>query len=74
MDILLIFRSADDRDYDKYILAPSGMSIADASTLADSIIAGMKRDYPDVNWEDIEEALVLMEFQALGWVHCEQEV
>ena len=73
MILILSFRSADDRDYDKFIQAPDHMSIAEAVPLADKTVAAVKAT-GDWQWNDIEEALEKLGFIAVGWAHCEQEV
>ncbi len=72
MDAILIFRSSDDRDSDKFIKAPA-MRFVEVIALADKIVADVKAQ-GDWQWDDIESALVARGFEAVGWVHCEQEV
>lgn len=72
MDAILIFRSSDDRDYDKFIKAPA-MRFVEVIALADKIVADVKAQ-GDWQWDDIESALVARGFEAVEWVHCEQEV
>lgn len=76
---LTIFRSTDDRDYDRYILAPPGMGTADAQQLADKTVAQVKAQSNDWEtdgwqWDDFEEALVKLGFEPLSWTHCDEEI
>lgn len=65
---LMIFRSEMDRDYDRFIFAPEGMSMAIADGVAKTV-AG-KCDYGA--WEDIETKLIGLGFEAIGtWFHSE---
>ena len=74
MTAILIFRSADDRDYDKFIQAPDHMSMAIAAPAADIIIRNTKLALPEWQWEDLETALEAHGFKSVCWLHCDQEV
>lgn len=74
MTTILIFRSADDRDYDKFIQAPDGMPMAVAAPTADAIIENTKLTLPNWQWEDLETALEVRGFKGVCWLHCDQEV
>lgn len=74
MTTILIFRSADNREYDKYIQAPDLMSMAVAVPAADAIIKQVKAKLPEWQWEDLESALEARDFKGVCWAHCEQKV
>lgn len=73
MRTLLIFRSEDDRDFDRYILAEEGMRLMDAAELADSIIGGVKKDMGDSygGWDHAELYLNAAGFESINWIHCD---
>ena len=87
MRTIIIFRSSEDRDYDRYILGPVGMPTAEAVAIADRVARrvkgttvddlGYERGDPDRDWswEDIEAELVKSGFEELlAWAHAETEV
>lgn len=74
MRTIIIFRNGDDRDFDKYILAPEGMGIHEASVAAEECAQGVKATIEDWTWDDIEEALEALGFEYAAWVHAETEV
>lgn len=65
---LMIFRNEMDRDYDRFIFGPEGMSMAIADGVAKAV--ALKCGYGA--WEDIETELVKLGFQAVdSWHHSE---
>lgn len=72
---LIIFRSSENRDYDRYILTPPGMASSQGSILADEIVAEVKESHFEACWDDFELALEERGFRPLdNWCHAEQEV
>lgn len=73
MPVIIIFRSCDDRDYDKFILAPEGLGISAAASLADEVAAAVKAELDDWQWADIEDALQARGFREVAWAHCSEQ-
>jgi hypothetical protein len=72
---LIIFRSSENRDYDRYILTPLGMTSSQGALLADEIIVEVKENFLEATWDEMEVALEDKGFRALNaWCHAEQEV
>lgn len=74
---LLIIRSADNRDSDRYIGCPLNMRLSQGQMQADDIIKKLKSVHgDDVNWDEhIEPELCAAGFVAIdGWLHCYEDV
>ena len=75
---LIIFRCAHDRDWDRFIVCPEGMSVSDAGLLADKISADViaaADPEEDLDWGAFEAALQAAGFTPLGaWGHCKTEL
>ena len=64
--VLMVFRNETDRDYDKFIFAPEGMSMV----IADLVVSAVVAKCPDNDWDGIEDELVKLGFKAIeAWSH-----
>ena len=69
---LIIIRNADDRDFDKYVIAPEGTSTFEAKGRVDEVIHHCRN--LGLGWDEMELQLEMAGFEVPAWAHADEEV